>query len=63
MRPEIARVAISYRTKLNLSTLTEETSAAPFTGIDGTGTWILALKCTKCTNPAPWFLTILTACQ
>lgn len=48
---------------LNLSTLTEETSGAPFTGIDANGTWILALKCTKCTNPAPWFLTILKTCQ
>lgn len=50
--------------KLNLNTLVEETSGAAFPGIDGEGTWILALNCKeKCTNPAPWFLTILKPCQ
>jgi hypothetical protein len=36
-----------------------------FTGIDDTGTWILALFCDPryCGNPAPWFLTILKPCN
>jgi hypothetical protein len=45
--------------------LDELTNAAgqPFAGIDGTGTWIVALQCGDCSNPAPWFLTVLTACD
>jgi len=37
----------------------------PFTGIDGTGTWVLALFCDPnyCGNPAPWYLTILKPCN
>lgn len=49
---------------LNLNALVEENTGAAFPGIDDTGTWILALNCTtKCTNPAPWYLTILKPCQ
>ncbi len=33
-----------------------------FPGIDENGTWIVALKCGSCNNPAPWFLSILQAC-
>lgn len=60
---ELYRGVVTAGSKLNLNTLTEETTAAPFPGIDGTGTWILALNCSDCTNPAPWFLTILQPCQ
>lgn len=35
----------------------------PFTGITADGTWILALMCGRCGNPAPWYLTVLTPCQ
>lgn len=59
---ELYRGPVAAGAKLNLSTLVEEQSGAPFTGIDGTGTWILALNCSDCTNPAPWFLTILQSC-
>jgi hypothetical protein len=31
----------------------------PFTGWSGDGLWIFALRCTRCYNPAPLFLTIL----
>ncbi|HTQ08331.1 MAG TPA: hypothetical protein VMI54_30965 [Polyangiaceae bacterium] len=36
-----------------------------FQGIDNTGTWILALFCSpmNCSNPAPWFLTVLQTCN
>lgn len=37
-------------------------SGARFPGIDAEGTWMLALFCTQCQNPAPWYLTFLTAC-
>jgi len=33
-----------------------------FTGIDGTGTWIVALRCGGCRNPAPWYLSVLKPC-
>lgn len=59
---EMYRGPVPAGSTINLSTLVEETTGAPFTGINGTGTWILALNCLECTNPAPWFLTILTPC-
>lgn len=30
-----------------------------FPGVDATGTWLVALMCDNCRNPAPWYLTIL----
>lgn len=43
----------------------KDSSGNAFTGIDGTGTWILALFCDPayCANPAPWFLTVLSPCN
>jgi|GEM_PF-848453 len=43
----------------------KDAGGAAFTGIDGTGTWVLALFCdpSYCSNPAPWFLTILKPCN
>lgn len=35
----------------------------PFTGVAAGGTWILALRCSSCPNPAPPFLTVLTPCS
>jgi hypothetical protein len=34
-------------------------SGNSFQGIDSTGTWLVALICTNCRNPAPYYLTIL----
>ncbi|HEX5100379.1 MAG TPA: hypothetical protein VFV94_12805 [Polyangiaceae bacterium] len=34
----------------------------PFAGIDATHTWLLALSCGACQNPAPWYLTVLKPC-
>jgi hypothetical protein len=47
--------------KLSLTGLTD-TAGAPFTGIDANGTWIIALICGSCANPAPWFLSTLARC-
>ena len=59
---ESYRAPVEAGAKLNLSALTEVKTAAPFPGINADGTWVFALFCSKCTNPAPWFLTILQAC-
>lgn len=42
---------------LDLGTAPMEGGAFP--GFDQEGTWILALRCTMCANPAPLFLTVL----
>lgn len=49
---------------VNLNTLNTEAdySGTSFPGIDDVGTWIVALKCGSCANPAPWFLSILHPC-
>ena len=59
---ELYRAPAAAGATVDLTTLIEATTGAPFTGIDGTGTWILALNCGECSNPAPWFLTILEPC-
>jgi hypothetical protein len=43
---------------VNLNTLVDEAGVS-FTGITHQGTWIVALVCGDCTNPAPWFLSVL----
>jgi hypothetical protein len=45
----------------DLSTATDRASGAAFPGFNRpeTGTWMLALTCSKCQNPAPVLLTIL----
>jgi hypothetical protein len=49
-------------TSIDLSTLQTDGGKA-FSGIDGTGTWMVALQCGSCRNPAPWYLSILKTCQ
>ncbi len=49
-------------TSADLSALTNE-AGQPFAGIDGTGTWLLALMCGSCRNPAPWYITTLVPCD
>jgi len=34
-----------------------------FSGIDSNGTWLVALMCGNCKNPAPWYLTVLKPCS
>jgi hypothetical protein len=38
-------------------------SGALFSGISDDGTWIVALTCGSCANPAPWFLSVLEVCS
>jgi hypothetical protein len=45
-------------TVLDFTTLIDS-AGHPFPGIDSSGTWLVALVCTTCRNPAPWYLTIL----
>ncbi len=47
---------------LDLSQLTDD-GGASFGGITDDGTWILALRCTACPNPAPPFLTTFAPCE
>jgi hypothetical protein len=60
---ELYRGPVEAGNSLSLETLQEETSGQKFAGIDDTGTWILALNCGSCSNPAPWFLTVLRPCN
>jgi hypothetical protein len=41
---------------------TKDANMNAFPGIDDTHTWIVALNCGDCANPAPWYLTILKPC-
>jgi len=47
---------------VDFSSLADE-NGNKFTGIDATGTWIFALQCGGCHNPAPWYLTVLKPCS
>jgi hypothetical protein len=57
-------IFLSAGQSVNLSRLNTEPdgSGQAFTGIDDAGTWVIALKCGSCSNPAPWFLSILHSC-
>ncbi len=54
-------LVLEGQTEVDLSTL--QSGGDPYYGISDEGTWILALRCDTCANPAPPFLTILTVCQ
>jgi hypothetical protein len=41
---------------------TKDANMNTFPGIDDTHTWIVALNCGDCANPAPWYMTILKPC-
>lgn len=49
-------------TTFDLSKLKDENGAA-FPGIDGVGNWVVALECTQCSNPAPWYMAFLAPCS
>jgi hypothetical protein len=53
---------IASGTTVDLSTL-KTSGGKQFSGIDGTGTWLVALQCGGCRNPAPWYLSVLKPCQ
>jgi hypothetical protein len=48
-------------TELDTSTLLNE-AGQPFAGLDDSGTWVVALMCGGCANPAPWYLSVLEGC-
>jgi len=52
---------VASGTSIALSSFKDE-SGNSFSGIDDTHTWILALQCGSCRNPAPWYVSILTPC-
>jgi len=52
---------LSGGTSADLSLASGEDGA--FAGVDGEATWVLALLCTTCANPAPPFLTLLEPCE
>lgn len=41
-------------------TTARDASGAAFSGVDADATWLLALRCLVCTQPAPVYLTVLT---
>ncbi len=47
---------------LDFTTL-KDGAGTSFTGIDGTGTWLVGLVCGNCRNPAPLYMTILKPCS
>ncbi len=59
---EMYRGEVEAGDEFVLSGLVEETTGAPFTGVTADGTWVLALVCSRCGNPAPWYLTRLQTC-
>ena len=58
---DLYRADMDYGTEVNLSLLTNEAKES-FAGIDDEGTWIVALMCGSCANPAPWFISIFQTC-
>ena len=58
---ELYRGDIPSGSVVDFSSLKDSNGKA-FSGIDDTGTWLVALQCGGCHNPAPWYLTILKVC-
>jgi hypothetical protein len=56
------KTTIDTGTTVDFSSL-QDSNGTAFPGIDGTGTWIVALQCGGCRNPAPWYLSILKPCS
>jgi hypothetical protein len=50
-------------TNVALSTLQNDKDGSAFRGIDSSHTWLFFLQNTDSLNPAPWFITVLKACQ
>ena len=59
---ELYRGKIETGSVVDFSSLKDDDGKA-FSGIDGDGTWLVALQCGGCHNPAPWYLTILKPCS
>lgn len=55
---EIFRAEVPSGTTIDFADLTNDAGEA-FAGIDDQDTWIVALFCGSCANPAPWYLSVL----
>jgi hypothetical protein len=53
---------VNVGTKLTFDQLKNMKDGSTFPGIDATHTWLVALNCGSCQNPAPWYLSILKPC-
>jgi hypothetical protein len=58
---EMYEADVDIGTKISFSAAKTKDGKA-FAGIDDTHTWIVALNCGSCQNPAPWYLSILKPC-
>lgn len=59
---ELYKAQIGSGTSVDFSTLKTDNGKS-FSGIDGSGTWLVALRCGNCRNPAPRYLAILKPCS
>ena len=55
---QLYKAEIPYGSVLDFTTLKDDAGNS-FTGVDSNGTWLVALICTNCRNPAPYYLTVL----
>jgi len=62
MATELYQVDVPTGQSVDLSSLKSSTGKN-FAGIDGTGTWLVALECGECHNLTPWYLSILKGCS
>ncbi len=61
---DIWRADVQFGTDLDLSTLEHEEDGSTFPGVTDDGsTWAIALLCTDCVNPTPWYVSILETCE
>jgi hypothetical protein len=57
----IYRGTIPQGTVVDFSSL-KTTAGTAFSGIDASGTWLVALECGGCGIPSPWYLAVLQVC-
>jgi hypothetical protein len=55
---DLYTASIDFGNTLDFTTLKDNNNNS-FTGITSDGTWLVALRCGACQNPAPWYLTVL----
>jgi hypothetical protein len=59
---DMFKATFTSGTSLPLSSLMNS-AGQTFTGIDDESTWVVALVCGRCANPAPWYLAVLKTCK
>ena len=58
---DLYETKVEYGTTVDFSSMTKADGSV-FSGIDDTGTWLVALQCGMCRNPSPWYISILKPC-